>query len=90
MAATNWDQEGETLVRELTFRDFNEALAFAGELAEGAVDWRRSLDMTITRNTLRVAVHNLHDADITLAERRLVARLDAVIEARADTGAPAA
>jgi hypothetical protein len=38
MAVTNWDLEGETLVRELTFRDFNEAFAFAGEVAEGAVD----------------------------------------------------
>ena len=90
MAATNWDLEGETLVRELTFRDFNEAFGFAGEVAEGAVDWHRRPDMTISRNTLRLAVYNLHHLGITLAERRLVAKVDAVIEARLGAGAPAA
>jgi pterin-4a-carbinolamine dehydratase len=90
MAATSWDLEGQTLVRELRFRDFNEAFAFAGEVAEGAVDWHRRPDMTISRNRLRLTVYNLHHAGITLAERRLAAKVDAVIEARMRTGAPAA
>ena len=89
MAVTNWDLEGETLVRKLTFRDFNQAFAFAAEVAEGAVDWHRRPDMTISRNTLRLAVYNLHHAGITLAERRLAAKVDAVIEAHMGMGAPA-
>jgi pterin-4a-carbinolamine dehydratase len=89
MAVTKWDLEGETLVRKLTFRDFNQAFAFAAEVAEGAVDWHRRPDMTISRNTLRLAVYNLHHAGITLAERRLAAKVDAVIEAHMGMGAPA-
>jgi pterin-4a-carbinolamine dehydratase len=90
MVATNWDLEGETLVRELTFRNFDEAFALAGELAEGAVDWHRRPEMTISRNTLRLAVYNPHHAGITLAERRLIAKVDAVIATHMGAGAPAA
>lgn len=90
MVATNWDLEGETLVRRLAFRDFDQAFAFAGEVAERAVDWHRRPDMTISRNTLRLAVYNLHHAGVTLAERRLVAKVDALIEAHMGAGAPVA
>ncbi len=90
MAATTWHLEGETLVRKLTFRDFDEAFAFASQVAEGAVDWHRHPDMSISRNTLRLAVYNLHHAGITLAERRLAAKVDAVIETHLGTGVPVA
>ena len=46
--------------------------------------------MSISRNTLRLAVYNLHHAGITLAERQLAAKVDAVIETHMGAGAPAA
>ena len=84
MIARGWRQDGIALVRELTFRDFDEALRFVEEVAAAAVDYLRRPDMCISEfNQVRLTIANPHHAPPTLAERRLMAKVDAIIDRRA-------
>lgn len=83
----HWRLEGESLVRELTLRDFEEAYALVGRVAEGVEDHERRPDLCITEfNKVRLTIGNLHHAGITLAEVRLAAMVDAVLDGRAVGG----
>ena len=75
-----WKVSGDRLVRELLMRDFDEAMRMAERIAQGAEDHFRRPDMCITEfNRLRIIVANPHHAGITEAERRLAAKVDAVV-----------
>jgi pterin-4a-carbinolamine dehydratase len=75
-----WKVSGDRLVRELSMRDFDEAMRMAERIAEAAEDHFRRPDMCITDfNRLRIIVANPHHAGITEAERRLAAKVDAVL-----------
>lgn len=79
-AAPPWRIDGKALVREWRFRDFETALAFIERVAGEAVDYLRRPDMCIDEfNHVRVSIANLHNADLTQAEHRLAAKVDAVI-----------
>jgi pterin-4a-carbinolamine dehydratase len=81
MIAKDWRVEPNALVRELTFKDFEEARRFVDEVAEAAVDYQRRPDVSINEfNRVRVCVDNLHHAGVTEAERRLARKVDAVLE----------
>ena len=76
-----WQLRGQTLVRELYMRDFDEAFQLVGRIAAAAVDHFRRPDMCISEfNRVRLIVANPHHAPITEAERRLAAKVDAAIE----------
>jgi pterin-4a-carbinolamine dehydratase len=45
-----WRPEGGALTRELTFRDFDEAMGFAEEIGQKAVDYFRRPGLTIESN----------------------------------------
>jgi 4a-hydroxytetrahydrobiopterin dehydratase len=76
-----WRRCGQALVRELTFRDFEQAISFVEELARAAEDHLRRPDMCILDfNRVRVTVANPKHAGITDAELRLVEKVDAVID----------
>ncbi|HEY7253565.1 MAG TPA: 4a-hydroxytetrahydrobiopterin dehydratase [Methylomirabilota bacterium] len=76
-----WRRQGPKLVRELTFRDFEEALRFFERVADAAVDYGRRPDMCISHfNRVHLEIANPHHAGFTLAEVRLAAKVDAVIE----------
>ncbi len=78
---TGWVKERDSLVREMTFKDFEHALRFVDAVARAAVDYQRRPDMCISEfNRVRLEVTNLHHAGITAAEERLVSKVDAVIE----------
>jgi pterin-4a-carbinolamine dehydratase len=88
VTATAWKQRGEALVRDLRFRDFDEALAFVQRVADEAVDYGRRPDMCILEsNHVRLSVANPHHAGITLAEQRLLDKVDAVVAAEYDHAA---
>jgi pterin-4a-carbinolamine dehydratase len=76
---SEWRREGEALVRELEFRDYDEAKAFAEHIAEHVEDYHRHPVLTITDNRVRIVVANLHHAGITRAEERLAAKVDAAL-----------
>jgi pterin-4a-carbinolamine dehydratase len=76
-----WQRRGQTLVRELYMRDFDEAFQLVGRIATAAEDHFRRPDMCISEfNRVRLIVANPHHAPITEAERRLAAKVDAAIE----------
>jgi pterin-4a-carbinolamine dehydratase len=75
-----WRIEGGALTRELLFKDFDEAIGFARELGNEAVDWLRRPDMLIKSAHLHVSVENRHHAGFTLAEIRLVNKATEVID----------
>jgi pterin-4a-carbinolamine dehydratase len=76
-----WQRKGESLVRELEFRDFSDAIAFFERVAGAAEDHLRRPDMCLLRfNHVRLTITNPHHAGITLAELRLAEKVDAVID----------
>lgn len=78
---SGWQRKGESLVRELEFRDFSEAIAFFERVAATAEDHLRRPDMCLLRfNRVRLTITNPHHAGITLAELRLAEKVDAVID----------
>jgi pterin-4a-carbinolamine dehydratase len=78
--AGDWKVEDGTLVRELTFKDYEEALRFVDEMGEKAVDYERRPSVSIIEpSRVRVVVENLHRAGITPAEERLARKVDEVL-----------
>jgi 4a-hydroxytetrahydrobiopterin dehydratase len=88
VTARAWKRRGEALVRELRFRDFDEAMGFVQRVADAAVDYGRRPDMCILEsNHVRLTVANPHHAGVTLAEQRLMQRVDAVVAEEYDHAA---
>ena len=80
MTGDGWKVENETLVRELTMRDFDQAFGLVARIAAAAEDHFRRPDMCISEfNRVRITVANPHHAGITEAETRLAAKVDAVV-----------
>lgn len=77
-----WRVDGAALVRELTFRDSDEAMCFVEQIAREAVDYRRRPDICVWDNRVRMTASNPRHAALTLAEVRLAAKVDDVIEQR--------
>jgi 4a-hydroxytetrahydrobiopterin dehydratase len=78
-----WRREGESLTRELSFRDFDQAIAFVERVAASAEDHLRRPDMCILAfNRVRLTITNPHHAGVTPAELRLAEKVDQVIEGR--------
>jgi pterin-4a-carbinolamine dehydratase len=76
-----WRHVGDALVRELTMRDFDEALRLFERVALCAVDYGRRPDMCISEyNHVRLTVVNPHHAGFTEAELRLATRVNALID----------
>jgi 4a-hydroxytetrahydrobiopterin dehydratase len=77
-----WRRSGQALIRELRFRDFDEAMAFLERVAKAAEDHQRRPDMCILEfNRVRLTVSNPRHAGITQAELRLVGKVNALIDA---------
>ena len=80
---TGWSRRGDALVRELTFKDFTEALRFLEQLAEAATDYGRRPDMCISEfNHVSISITNPHHAGFTLAELRLAEKVDSFLTDR--------
>jgi pterin-4a-carbinolamine dehydratase len=68
-------------VRELAFRDFDQALDFVEQVATRAEDHLNRPDMCICGfNHVRLTIANRHHAGLTQAELRLVEKVNAIIE----------
>ena len=75
-----WRRSGESLVRELSFRDFDEAIAFVERVAASAEDHLRRPDICILDfNRVRLTITNPHHAGVTQAELRLVEKVNRVV-----------
>jgi 4a-hydroxytetrahydrobiopterin dehydratase len=84
-----WRRQGDTLVRELRFKDFDDAMRFFERVAEAAVDYGRRPDMCIAHsNHVRLEIANPHNAGITVAELRLASKVSAIVEEHHPTAVP--
>lgn len=76
-----WRLSGQRLVRELRFKDFAEAFGFVEQLASEVEDFGRHPDICLLDgNRVRVTVTNPHHAGVTVAELRLVSKVDVAAE----------
>jgi 4a-hydroxytetrahydrobiopterin dehydratase len=76
-----WRRSGHTLIRELAFRDFEEAMTFVERVAQAAEDHLRRPDMCILDfNRVRLTIANPKHAGVTQAELRLLNKVEAVLE----------
>jgi pterin-4a-carbinolamine dehydratase len=78
----SWRREPDALVRELEFRDYEEAKDVAEFIADHVEDYHRHPDLVITLNRLRIVIANLHHAGVTRAEERLAAKVDEALQMR--------
>jgi 4a-hydroxytetrahydrobiopterin dehydratase len=75
-----WRRAGDSLVRELAFRDFEAAMAFVDRIAAAVEDHLRRPDMCIVDfNRVRITITNPHHAGITQAELRLAEKVNGVV-----------
>jgi pterin-4a-carbinolamine dehydratase len=80
-AQRGWRLHGEELLRELRFRDFDEALRFVDRVGQAAVDYQRRPDMCISEfNHVRLSISNRHHAGFTAAELRLLGKVNAILD----------
>ena len=78
-----WRRAGQSLVRELAFRDFDQAIAFVEQLASVSEDHLRRPNMCILDfNRVRLTITNPRHAGITPAELRLAGKVDAFLDGR--------
>jgi pterin-4a-carbinolamine dehydratase len=76
-----WRLHDGALVRELSTRDFDEAMRLLELIAAGAVDYGRRPDMCISEfNHVRLSIRNPHHAGLTTAEVRLAAKVSALLD----------
>jgi pterin-4a-carbinolamine dehydratase len=76
-----WRQVGRSLVRELSFKDFDGAMACLEKIATAAEDHFRRPDMCVLEfNHVRLTINNPNHAGITDAELRLAAKVNAAID----------
>jgi pterin-4a-carbinolamine dehydratase len=78
-ARGQWREERDALVRDFNFRDFEEAWGFLQQIA-GVADYQRRPDMHLSMGHVRLTITNPHRTGITLAELRLAAKVDAVVD----------
>jgi pterin-4a-carbinolamine dehydratase len=80
-AHAGWSREGDSLVREIEFRDFSDAVAFF-ERVVSVEDYLRRPDMCILNyNRVRLTISNPHHAGLTAAEIRLAEKVNRLIDA---------
>jgi 4a-hydroxytetrahydrobiopterin dehydratase len=80
-AHTGWRREGDSLVREIEFRDFSDAMSFLERVAFTVEDHLRRPDMCIlSYNRVRLTIGNPHHAGLTAAEIRLAEKVSPLID----------
>jgi len=79
-----WRRVGKTLIRDLSMRDFDEALRLVERVGRLAVDYLRRPGVCISENRIRLTIVNSHHAGLTEAELRLAAKTSAVIDAHGE------
>jgi len=84
-----WRIDGQRLVRDLRFADFDRAFACVSRLAADAQDFGRHPDLCILDgNRVRVAIGNPHHVGFTVADLRLVEKVDAALARHLEASAP--
>ena len=73
----DWRQEGDSLVRDLEFKDFAEAMAFINKVAEAAEQRNHHPDILIHGwNKVRLTLSTHSEGKVTDDDRELAAQID--------------
>ena len=73
----DWRTEGESLVRDLEFEDFNEAMSFVNRVAELAEEANHHPDILIHGwNKVRLTLSTHSEGRLTDADHALARRID--------------
>jgi pterin-4a-carbinolamine dehydratase len=83
-ARCGWRWRRNALIRELRFRDFDNSIAFLEEVGRRGADYSRRPDMAISGGRVRLTIANPNHAGITLAELRVAAKVNMVVQELAD------
>jgi 4a-hydroxytetrahydrobiopterin dehydratase len=74
---TEWEQQGEELVRDLKFKDFAEAMAFVNRVAELAEEANHHPDILVHGwNRVRLTLSTHSEGRVTDADHELARRID--------------
>jgi pterin-4a-carbinolamine dehydratase len=79
-AHRSWRHEPNALAREFSFRDFDAAWAFLERAVRDIEDYDRRPDVYISLGHVKLTIRNPHHLDITLAELRLAAKVNSVVD----------
>jgi 4a-hydroxytetrahydrobiopterin dehydratase len=72
-----WRQEGESLVRDYTFKDFAQAVAFVNTVAEAAEEANHHPDILIHGwNNVRLTLTTHSEGKLTDNDRAMAERID--------------
>jgi 4a-hydroxytetrahydrobiopterin dehydratase len=72
-----WRQEGESLVRDYTFKDFAEAMAFVNRVADAAEEANHHPDILVHGwNNVRLTLTTHSAGGLTDNDRKMAERID--------------
>ena len=75
-----WKRENQEIVRDLTFADFKEAIAFVNRVAEVAEEANHHPDILVhSWNKVRLSLTNHSAGGLTEADFQLARRLEALL-----------
>jgi 4a-hydroxytetrahydrobiopterin dehydratase len=75
----DWRRQGEALVRDFTFKNFRQAMAFVNQVAELAEAQRHHPDITIRYNRVQLTLSTHEAGGITERDLELARRIDALV-----------
>jgi 4a-hydroxytetrahydrobiopterin dehydratase len=77
LAASEWHRDGQTIVREWTFADFNQAIAFVNRVADAAETANHHPDIHLHGwNKVRLELSTHSEGGLTQADFDLASRID--------------
>jgi len=80
LAASDWTRAGDTIVRELEFRDFADVIRFVNRVAEVAETYNHHPDMLVHGwNKLQLILTNHAAGGLTELDFEMAARFDALL-----------
>jgi 4a-hydroxytetrahydrobiopterin dehydratase len=79
LAGSDWNREGDEIVRNWKFNDFSEAMAFVNRVAEAAEEANHHPDILVHGwNNVKLALTNHSAGGLTAADFEVAAKFDEV------------
>jgi 4a-hydroxytetrahydrobiopterin dehydratase len=79
-SSDQWRQDGEALVRDLTFADFAEAMAFVNRVADAAEAANHHPDILVHGwNQVRLTLTTHSEGRLTEADRAMAETIDGIV-----------
>jgi 4a-hydroxytetrahydrobiopterin dehydratase len=77
LEASRWSREGEQIVRDWQFKDFNEAIAFVNKVADAAEEANHHPDILVHGwNKVRLSLTNHSAGGLTEADFEMAQKID--------------